>query len=106
MPGVKQCLGQSLFFCKVCDCDRVRVKRIAIVGANNEAVEYALGMLDYSACVIVATNGKRPRWDRRHARWLEEYEIPVARKRIRQVDQRKRKIRALGFATGRSVKID
>src|SRR5436853_2112817 len=69
IPGVKQCLGHSLFFCKDCDGYRVRGKRIAIVGANNEAVEYALGMLDYSACVIVATNGKQPRWDRRHARW-------------------------------------
>jgi thioredoxin reductase (NADPH) len=63
-------------------------------------------MLDYSACVIVATNGKRPSWDKQHARWLEEYEIPVARKAIRDVDHRKRKIRGLEFASGRSVKID
>jgi thioredoxin reductase (NADPH) len=106
IPGVKECLGHSMFFCKDCDGYRVRGKRIAIVGANNEAVEYALGMLHYSACVVVATNGKRPQWDKRHARWLEEYEIPVARKRIRDVDHRKRKIRALEFVTGRSVKID
>ncbi|MEY2501398.1 MAG: thioredoxin reductase [Verrucomicrobiota bacterium] len=106
IPGVKQCLGHSMFFCKDCDGYRVRGKRIAIIGANNEAVEYALGMLDYSACVIVATNGTRPRWDKKHARWLEEYEIPVARKRIRDVEHRKRKIRALEFETGRSVKID
>jgi thioredoxin reductase (NADPH) len=106
IPGVKQCLGHSMFFCKDCDGYRVRGKRIAIIGANNEAVEYALGMLDYSACVIVATNGKRAHWDKKHARWLEEYEIPVARKRIRDVEHRKRKIRALEFETGRSVKID
>jgi thioredoxin reductase (NADPH) len=106
IPGVKQCLGHSMFFCKDCDGYRVREKRIAIVGANNESVEYALGMLHYSACVIVATNGERPHWDKRHARWLEEYEIPVARKRICDVEHRKRKIRALQFANGESVKID
>jgi thioredoxin reductase (NADPH) len=106
IPGVKQCLGHSMFFCKDCDGYRVRGKRIAIIGANNETVEYALGMLDYSACVIVATNGKRASWDKQHARWLEEYEIPVARNRISDVDHRKRKIRALEFARGRSVKID
>ena len=106
IPGVKECLGHSMFFCKDCDGQRVRGKRIAIIGSNNEAVEYALGMLHYSSCVIVATNGKRPRWDRQHARWLEEYEIPVARKRIRDVAHRKRKIRALDFVTGKSVKID
>lgn len=106
IPGVKQCLGHSMFFCKDCDGYRVRGKRIAIIGANNESVEYALGMLHYSACVVVATNGKRPVWDKQHARWLEEYEIPVARNRIRDVDHRKRKIRALEFVTGPTMKID
>jgi thioredoxin reductase (NADPH) len=106
IPGVKQCLGHSMFFCKDCDGYRVRGKRIAIIGANNETVEYALAMLDYSACVIVATNGKRPLWDQQHARYLEEYEIPVARKGINDVDHRRRKIRALEFASGSSVKID
>jgi thioredoxin reductase (NADPH) len=106
IPGVKECLGHSMFFCKDCDGYRVRGKRIAIIGANNEAVEYGLGMLHYSACVIVATNGDRPRWDKRHARWLREYEIPVARKPIRDVEHRKRKIRALEFAGEKSVRID
>src|SRR4051812_48993194 len=106
IPGVKECLGHSMFFCKDCDGYRVRGKRIAIIGSNNEAVEYALGMLHYSACVVVATNGNRARWDKRHGRWLKEYEIPVARKRICEVDHRKRKIRALGFVGGQSVKID
>jgi thioredoxin reductase (NADPH) len=106
IPGVKDCLGHSMFFCKDCDGCRVRGKRIAIIGANNEAVEYALGMLHYSPCVIVALNGKKPVWDKRHARWLAEYEIPVARRRIRDVDHRRRKIRALDFVGGRSVEID
>jgi thioredoxin reductase (NADPH) len=106
IPGVKECLGHSMFFCKDCDGYRVREKRIAIIGSNNEAVEYALGMLHYSACVIVATNGKKPSWDKQHTRWLTEYEIPVERKRIRDVDHRKRKIRALDFVGGTCFKID
>lgn len=106
IPGVKECLGHSMFFCKDCDGYRVRGKRIAIIGSNNEAVEYALGMLHYSACVIVATNGTKPRWDKRQARWLAEYEIPVERKRITDVEYRKCKVRALDFAGGTCVKID
>ena len=106
IPGVKECLGHSMFFCKDCDGYRVRGKRIAIIGVSNETVEYALGMLDYSACVVVATNGNRPVWDKQHARWLAEYEIPVARQRIRDVDHRKRKIRALEFASEAEIKID
>ena len=106
IPGVKRCLGHSMFFCKDCDGYRVRGKRIAIIGANNEAVEYALAMLHYSACVIVATNGNRPRWDKQHARWLAEYEIPVASKKIRDVDHRNRRIRALDFGGEKKMKID
>ena len=106
IPGVKECLGHSMFFCKDCDGFRVREKRIAICGANNEAVEYALGMLHYSACVMVATNGEKPRWSERHARWIEEYEIPVHCGRIEDVEHRDRKILGLRLANGQEVKID
>jgi len=106
IPGVNECLGHSMFFCKDCDGFRVRGKRIAICGCNNEAVEYALGMLHYSACVIVATNGARPRWSAKHAAWLKEYEIPVEKKRIKDVDHKKGKILALDFVGGQRIRID
>ena len=106
IPGVKECLGHSMFFCKDCDGYRVRGKRIAIIGANNEAVEYALGMLHYSPCVIVATNGEESHWDERHAVWLKEYEIPVETDRVRDVHHRRRKILALLYEGDRQVKID
>ena len=106
IPGVKECLGHSMFFCKDCDGVRVREKRIAICGANNEAVEYALGMLLYSACVIIATNGEKVRWSKQHAQWLEEYEIPVHEEQIRDVEHHDRKIVSLHFADDRDVKID
>lgn len=106
IPGVKECLGHSMFFCKDCDGYRVRGKRIAICGANNEAVDYALGMLSYSACVIIATNGERPRWSRRHARWLKEYEIPVQVKKITGVKHSRCQVCALRLRGGSEVRID
>jgi len=57
IPGVKQCLGKSLFFCKDCDAHRLQGKRIVIIGRNNEAVDYALGMLMFTSCVTLVTNG-------------------------------------------------
>jgi thioredoxin reductase (NADPH) len=106
IPGVKECLGHSMFFCKDCDGMRVRKKRIAICGCNDETVEYALGMLHYSACVIVATNGEKPRWSPRHAAWIEEYEIPVHTGKIADVDHDKCQVCALHFADGNRVEID
>jgi len=106
IPGVKECLGHSMFFCKDCDGYRVRGKRIAIIGANNEAVEYALGMLHYSPCVILATNGEKIQWDGQHREWLREYEIPVETERIADVKHRRHKILALIFAQDRQVRID
>lgn len=106
IPGVKECLGHSMFFCKDCDGYRVREKRIAICGSNNDAVEYALGMLHYSACVVIATNGEKIRWSQRHAEWLKEYEIPVHREKIHDVEHRDRKILALKLEGDRRVEID
>ena len=106
IPGVKECLGHSMFFCKDCDGYRVRGKRIAIIGANNDAVEYALAMLYYSPCVVVAPNGDDIVWDKQHAAWLEEYEIPTEIGRITDVRHRKKEIQALVYESGREVEID
>jgi thioredoxin reductase (NADPH) len=106
IPGVKECLGHSMFFCKDCDGFRVREKRIAICGANDDAVEYALGMLLFSACVVIATNGEKPHWSKQHGQWLEEYEIPVHEERIVDVEHKDRQVLALHFANRDEVKID
>ena len=106
IPGVSECLGHSMFFCKDCDGFRVREKRVAICGANDEAVEYALGMLLYSPCVMIATNGDKPRWSEEHARWIEEYEIPVHLGAIDDVEHRERQVLGLRFEGGKEVKID
>ncbi|MDB6147866.1 MAG: putative Thioredoxin-disulfide reductase [Spartobacteria bacterium] len=106
IPGVKECLGHSMFFCKDCDGYRVRGKRIAVIGGNNDAVEYALAMLHYSPCVIVATNGDPVCWDEQHEAWLKEYEIPVETGGIRDLKHRRTKILALIYSPDRKVEID
>ncbi|MFN7139980.1 MAG: NAD(P)/FAD-dependent oxidoreductase [Limisphaerales bacterium] len=106
LPRVEQCLGHSMFFCKDCDGWRVKGKRIAIVGNNNEAVEYALGLLFYSPSVVIATNGEIPNWDEQHARWLEEYEIEFFSSKIQEVCGEDREITELHFETGPAVRVD
>jgi thioredoxin reductase (NADPH) len=82
IPGVRECLGHSMFFCKDCDGCRCEDKRIGIFGWNNEAVEYALAMLLYSPCVFIFRNGHESQWSARHDQWLREYEIPVYSEKV------------------------
>src|ERR1043165_5127510 len=92
IPGIKPCLGHSMFFCKDCDGYRVRGQNLAIYGWTNETVEYALAMLFYSSCVAIVTDGRAPRWDRRHAAWVREYKLPVYPDTITGVRRRGRAI--------------
>jgi thioredoxin reductase (NADPH) len=106
IPEVKPCLGRSMFFCKDCDAYRVQGKRIAIFGHGDEAVDYALGMLHYSAAVMLVTNGHPPLWSDRHEAWLAEYEIPLFTGRIAHVEHEDGQLRALTFEGGRRVATD
>lgn len=106
IPGVSECLGKSLFFCKDCDAYRVQGKRIAIIGRNSEAVDYALAMLLFSPSVLILTNGEKPVWDARHQSWLEEYKVPARRDRIRTVEHDNGQLRALYFDEGEPVEVD
>ena len=106
IPGVRECLGRSLFFCKDCDALRVKDKCVVIIGSNNDTVEYALSMLAYSSCVMIATNAKAVRWDDRHAAWVKEYRIIARRERIIDVEHQDGQIRALHFEDGPRVSTD
>ena len=106
IPGVKPCLGHSMFFCKDCDGVRVRGKTVAIYGYTNEAVEYALGLLLYTHRVVLVTDGHKVRWDDQHAQWLTEYEVPICHEPIVNVDQKKSLLTALIMRDGSRVHAD
>lgn len=106
IPGVRECLGRSLFFCKDCDALRVKGKRVVIIGSNNDTVEYALSMLAYSPCVMIATNAKEVRWDSLHHAWREDYEVVVRQDRIVDVEHQDGQIEALHFERGPRVPTD
>lgn len=106
IPGVRACLGQSLFFCKDCDGYRVQGKQVAVIGHGDDAVEYALGMMAYSPKVVVLTNGTAGFWSERHAGWLEEYAVPVHFGRIEEVEHEEGALHSIRFEGGRRVAVD
>lgn len=106
IPELDCCLGHSMFFCKDCDGFRVQGKKIGIVGTNNDTVEYALGMLAYSPCVFLLTNGFKPIWDKQHQQWLEEYRIRVFDGRVETVDHENGQLRTITFEHGEKLVLD
>jgi len=75
----------------------VQNRSIAVYGWSNETAEYALAMLAYSKRVAIVTDGRKPRWNRRHQNWLRHRAIVVHRKTIRDVRHRDGQIQALVF---------
>jgi thioredoxin reductase (NADPH) len=103
IPGARDCLGKSLFFCKDCDGYRVQGRRIVIVGAREDAARYALGLLAFSPSVSIATYGERPAWQPRWDAWLDEYRIPVRRDRVRALHHRAGAVSRVVFDSGDGV---
>ncbi|HEX2055673.1 MAG TPA: NAD(P)/FAD-dependent oxidoreductase, partial [Nitrospiraceae bacterium] len=106
IPGVKECLGRSLFFCKDCDAYRVQGKRIAIIGHNTEAADYALAMLAFSPRVMICLNGRSPAWGSDHAGWLAEYGIPVHLHRIAGLRHEDGQLDAVLLDHGEPLKVE
>jgi thioredoxin reductase (NADPH) len=105
IPGVKACLGRSLFFCKDCDAYRVQGQLLAVIGWNNEAADYALAMLAFTTHVIVCTNGRVMQWDAAHAEWLAEYHVPIRHDRLNSLVHHEGQLTALTFEQGEAVSV-
>ena len=106
IPGVSDCVGHSMFFCKDCDGFRCHGKRIGIFGWNNEAVEYSLAMLLYSACVFIFQNGHPRRWSDQHEEWIREYEIPVYAEKVTDLHHEDGAVQWLELGSGIRVELD
>lgn len=106
IPCVNDCVGKSMFFCKDCDGYRVQGKRVIIVGNNDEAVEYALGILLYTDNVTLLTNGEVAHWDTQHEEWLREYQVPMFVDKILRVDHETGMLRTVTLANGLKLAAD
>lgn len=106
IPCVNECVGKSMFFCKDCDGYRVQSKRVIIAGHNNDAVEYALGIMLFTECVTLLTNGEVPHWDAIHDEWLREYHVPVQQERIVEVEHRAGHMESVTLASNEKIVVD
>jgi thioredoxin reductase (NADPH) len=106
IPSVNECIGHSMFFCKDCDGYRVKGKRVIIAGHNNEAVEYALGIMTFTENVTLLTNGEVPHWDQEHENWIREYHVPMYVEKIMKIDHQSGALKRLTLASGTKLSAD
>ncbi len=106
IPSFSKCIGRGIYFCKDCDGYRVRGKSIAVVGVSNDAAEFALGVTCYTKRITILTNGAKPEWDRKHAKWLSEYDIPVKTAEIVRVGRKRDCLNGVVFADGQDFELD
>jgi thioredoxin reductase (NADPH) len=56
--GRDECVGRSLFWCTACDGYEAIDRRVGVVGHNEDAVQMALGLLEFTSKVVIAA-GRR-----------------------------------------------
>ncbi len=100
IPGARDCLGHSLFFCKDCDAFRIQGRPVGVLGSRDETARYALAMLAFAPSVMVATNGESPRWSLDLDERLQEYQVPVRRERVTDIVHDRGQVRLLRWNTG------
>jgi thioredoxin reductase (NADPH) len=106
IPEADPCIGKSMFFCKDCDGYRIQEKRVAVLGANEMAVRYALGLLTYTNHVTLLTNGEKISWSPEQASRLREFCLPVIESKISHTRQKEGFIERLDFENGPSLHLD
>jgi thioredoxin reductase (NADPH) len=54
-PGWDECVGRSLFWCIACDGYESIGRSVGVVGHDEEAIEMALGLLEFTDRVVIAS---------------------------------------------------
>jgi thioredoxin reductase len=69
--------GASVFHCATCDGYEAQGRSVVILGWSEQAVAFAVGMLDWAEDVTVVTEGRPLEGDDRHRRLLDRHGIRV-----------------------------
>ena len=108
LPDLEYYWGRSLFWCITCDGWKVRKKRIAVLGTNDEAVVSALQFLEYTQHITFLTNkpaGEHSISSTMFER-LKKYQISFVEGIIDHIQGEDGWIRALELKGGNNVSVD
>jgi thioredoxin reductase (NADPH) len=105
LPGFKEFLGKTLFWCITCDGYKTRGKKVVIVGDTDEAACDALQFLLYTPHITLVTNypaGENqltPKWKNR----LSTQGIQIVEGVITQLQGNQGMLEAVGLDTGQKI---
>ncbi|MFG0329962.1 MAG: NAD(P)/FAD-dependent oxidoreductase [Phycisphaerales bacterium] len=103
--GLPDFYGTSVHHCQYCDGYEWRDQRLAAYGVGKSAVGLALSLLDWSAEVVIVTDGRASRV----SRWsdtLDTHGVEVIETKIKRLAGRGGKMRAIEFEDGSTLERD
>ncbi|KAB2954329.1 NAD(P)/FAD-dependent oxidoreductase [Heliorestis acidaminivorans] len=81
--------GRSIFYCLDCNSYEFSGQKAVVFGHNERAIFNALGLLDFTHQIYIATNGVELEGYEKHKKTLEEYSIDVITEPIERLHGQK-----------------
>jgi thioredoxin reductase len=99
LPGLEGLWGRSVFQCPFCHGWEMRDKRLATLGAGDEAIHAALLLRGWSNDIVVLTDGA-PALDADERRRLEAANVTIDERRVVELIGHNGQLTAIAFADG------
>ena len=100
IPGLDQCYGETVHVCPDCDGYETRDRKTVVVGKGKKAVGMALALVNWTAEIVICTNGEDPDIPQELMTKLKKQNIPVLDCPIVCVRSKEGEIQGLDLADG------
>lgn len=101
ITGLEECYGQSVFHCPYCDGWEWSDRKLAVLGGGMGGAGLALGLLTWSADVVLCTNGRA--LDARNRERLARNGVAVRTDAIDRFDHDEGMLKAVVFRGGEAI---
>jgi thioredoxin reductase len=103
IPGLKHAYGETVHVCPDCDGYETRDKKTVVVGKGRKAVGMALALTNWTAAIVICTNGEKPDMSQALLDQLKLLNIPVLDAPIECVKSKDGEIRGVDLVGGMSL---
>jgi len=104
LPGLSDCLGESVYICPDCDGYEVLSQKTAVIGSGPQAAHLAL-ILKYYTDELLVINHTKEEMDAELSEQLKEENITVIREKVICIEQEKGQLQAIQLENGDKIAV-